>query len=40
MGKKAILIETDSLGVCAMPDETEYGDSGAATFGHIWTHRG
>mgnify|MGYP000085586231 FL=1 len=40
MGKKVILIVTDSLGVGAMPDAAEYGDAGADTFGHIWQHCG
>ena len=35
MGKKVILIVTDSLGVGAMPDAAEYGDAGADTFGSI-----
>ncbi len=40
MGKKVILIVTDSLGVGAMPDAAQYGDAGADTFGHIWQHCG
>lgn len=40
MGKKVILIVTDSLGVGEMPDAAEYGDAGADTFGHIWQHCG
>ncbi len=40
MGKKVILIVTDSLGVGAMLDAAEYGDAGADTFGHIWQHCG
>ena len=40
MGKKVILIVTDSLGVGAMPDAAEYGDAGEDTFGHIWQHCG
>lgn len=40
MGKKVILIVTDSLGVGAMPDAAEYGEAGADTFGHIWQHCG
>ena len=31
MGKKVILIVTDSLGVGAMPDAAEYGDQGSNT---------
>ena len=40
MGRKVILIVTDSLGVGALPDAAEYGDAGADTFGHIWQHCG
>ena len=40
MGKKVILIVTDSLGVGALPDAAAYGDAGADTFGHIWQHCG
>lgn len=33
--KKVILIVLDSLGVGALPDAEDFGDSGADTFGHI-----
>lgn len=33
--KRAIVIVCDSLGVGALPDAPEYGDSGADTLGHI-----
>lgn len=32
---KVCLIVTDSMGVGALPDAADYGDSGANTFGHI-----
>ena len=32
---KVILIVTDSMGICALPDAANYGDAGADTFGHI-----
>ena len=35
MGRKVILIVTDSLGVGELPDAAAYGDAGADTFGHI-----
>lgn len=34
--KKVILVVTDSLGIGALPDAADYGDSGCDTFGHIW----
>ncbi len=37
---KALILVIDSLGVGAMPDADEYGDTGADTFGHIWKHNG
>ena len=40
MGRKVILIVTDSLGVGALPDAAAYGDAGADTFGHIRQHCG
>ena len=35
MGKKAILIVLDSVGIGALPDAAAYGDAGADTLGHI-----
>lgn len=33
--KRAVLIVLDSIGVGAMPDSEQYGDSGAHTLGHV-----
>lgn len=33
---KVVLVITDSLGVGALPDAAQYGDTGADTFGHIY----
>lgn len=35
MGKKAVLIVLDSVGIGALPDAEAYGDAGADTLGHI-----
>lgn len=40
MMKKVILAVTDSLGIGALPDAADYGDSGCDTFGHIWEKTG
>lgn len=37
--KRVFLIVLDSLGIGAMPDAAEYGDTGADTLGHIWEQR-
>ena len=33
--KRVFVIVMDSLGIGAMPDSEEYGDSGVDTLGHI-----
>ena len=40
MKKRAILIILDSVGVGAMPDAAEFGDTGANTLGNIYRLRG
>lgn len=36
MGKRALLIVLDSVGIGAAPDANEYGDEGADTLGHLF----
>jgi len=37
---RAIVIVLDSVGVGALPDAANFGDTGANTLGHVAEHRG
>ena len=40
MDRRVILIVLDSVGIGALPDATDYGDTGSHTLGNIFARRG